>query len=172
MLTHSLKTEYAESPSSYGPLGVPQSAASGRVGLCMDFTDPQLAVLTVTGDLDVVTTPRLAELLWPRLQTMLKTLVLDLHAVSFLGVSALELLACAHTYAIHRGITLCVINTTPAVKRALAAGGLAEALPCFASLSAARTALAPGLEAQAIPARSAPCQGPTHGMATPLHVRG
>lgn len=147
MLTHPLKTEYGESAASHGRRRALRPAAHSRLRLSMDFTDPQLAVLTATGDLDVVTTPRLAELLWPRLQTVLRTLVLDLRAVRFLGVSALELLICAHSYATHRGITLCVINSTPAVDRALAAAGLTETLPCFASLSTARAALAPSAKA-------------------------
>ncbi|GAB3297992.1 STAS domain-containing protein [Parasphingorhabdus pacifica] len=142
MLTHTPVTEQSEhSPRPSRP-ATTRPAEYGRLRLRMDCTDPQLAVLAVIGELDTVTTPQLAEVLWPRLQTKLTTLVFDLSEVTFLGVDALQLLARAHSYATYCGTTLCVINSTPTVERALAAASLDTTLPCFASLLTARTALA------------------------------
>lgn len=152
MLTSALMTERTDSHSDGRT--APSPTAHRRVRLSMDFTDPQLAVLTVAGDLDVVTTPRFAELVWPRLQTELTTLVLDFSEVSFLGVDALQLLSSAHTYATVRGITLCVINSTPTVERALTAAGLDTTLPCFADLPTARRALIPSPATPVAPQRT------------------
>lgn len=139
MLTQTPAPGHAESPTPGCRAPSRQPAGHARLRLRMDFTDPHLAVLTVAGDLDGSSTSRLAELLWPRLQTKLTTLVLDLHEVSFLGVDALQLLAHAHHYTTHRDITLCLINGTPTVDRALAAADLDTVLPCFASVDSART---------------------------------
>ncbi|CAM02875.1 anti-anti-sigma factor [Saccharopolyspora erythraea NRRL 2338] len=109
--------------------------------LRMDFTEPPVAVLFVSGELDAATTPRLAEVLWPRLLTELRALVIDLDEVGFLGVDALRLLASAHSYASHRGITLCLTDSSRPVRRALAAAALQDALPCFGDVDAARAAV-------------------------------
>ena len=150
MLTHTPVTEHSEHSARHSRPATPRPAERGRLRLRMDFTDPQLAVLAATGELDTVTTPQLAEVLWPRLQTKLTTLALDLSETSFLGVDALQLLARAHHYATHRGTTLCVINSSSTVERALAAAGLDTILPCFASLPTARTALTTRPEALSI----------------------
>lgn len=141
MLTHTPTTEQTESPAPGHQAPSQHTAGPARLRLRMDVTDPRLAVLTVAGDLDGLSTPQLAVLLWPRLLSELTTLVLDLHEVSFLGVDALRLLAHAHRYATHRDITLCLINGTPTVDRALAAAGLDIVLPCFTSVNFVRTGL-------------------------------
>ncbi|WP_245588730.1 MULTISPECIES: STAS domain-containing protein [Actinoalloteichus] len=102
------------------------------------MTDQAVAVLTVSGDLDSAVTPRLADLMWQRLLATPSRLVVDLRKVSFLGVDALRLLVCAHRYATHRGTTLCLVDGTPAVNRALTAAGLHHTVPCFGSVEAAR----------------------------------
>lgn len=112
----------------------------GPLRLRLSYPEPRLAVLTVAGELDAATTPRMAALVWPRLQSALGGLVLDLHEVTFLGVPGLKLLASAHTYTGHRGLGFAVVNSTRIVDRALAAGGLETLLPCFATEAAARAA--------------------------------
>ncbi|GAB3290771.1 hypothetical protein GCM10027563_28570 [Parasphingorhabdus pacifica] len=97
-------------------------------------------MLAASGELDALSTPRLAELLWSRLLTDASAIAVDLRELTFLGVAGLELLACAHAYAHQRGIALSVINTSRAVERALKAGGADTALPCFTGVAAARTA--------------------------------
>ncbi|RCW45822.1 anti-anti-sigma factor [Halopolyspora algeriensis] len=114
-------------------------AGSPPLLLRMSYAAPQVAVLSVAGDLDLATTPQLERLLWPRLNSTVSALVLDLGEVTFLGLTGLELLANAHTYAAHRGIPLCAVNRNHAVDRALAAGGLTTVLPCFGTVTDALT---------------------------------
>ncbi|WP_182543308.1 STAS domain-containing protein [Halosaccharopolyspora lacisalsi] len=101
------------------------------------YTEPHVQVLSAAGDLDLATTPQLEQLLWPRLQTTLSALVVDLSEVTFLCLAGVELLAHAHAYAGHRGIAFGVVNSNHAVDRALTAGELQASLPCFGSVPVA-----------------------------------
>lgn len=130
------------------PAQGPASARLARseasaLALRMDFADPRFAVLNASGDLDEVTAPQLAELLWPRLVTALPALAVDISKLTFLGVAGLELLANANGYAQHRGVALVIVNNTRAVDRALAAGGLDVTLSCFATVADARASAVP-----------------------------
>ncbi|GAB2764256.1 hypothetical protein GCM10027174_46050 [Salinifilum aidingensis] len=107
----------------------------------MSYPAPQLAAVHVSGELDAATTPRVAALVWPRLQSRLGGLVLDLHEVTFLGVAGLELVDALRFYVLHCGKTLVLVNSSRVVDRALAAGGLAAIVPCYPTLEAARGAL-------------------------------
>ncbi|MBA8824935.1 anti-anti-sigma factor [Saccharopolyspora lacisalsi] len=149
----------AESVADGGPTPTPAAARSALL-LRMNFSDPQLAVLTMAGDLDTATAPRLAELLWSRLSTKLPAIVLDLSGLTFLGVAGLELLASAHAYAGHRGIRLVVVNHTRTVDRALAAGGLDTTLSCFATAADARAATVSAPAEVATAGRSVPSPRP------------
>lgn len=111
------------------------------VGLRVTCPTPQLTAVHVAGELDTVTTPRLAALLWPRVQCAQAGLVLDLREVTFLGVAGLELLDAVRSYILHRGNTLVLVNSNRTVERALAAGGLDVIVPCYPSIDAARLAL-------------------------------
>lgn len=51
--------------------GVSGPTAGLPLRLRLDFTDPELAVLSASGELDALTTPALADLLWPRLMSKL-----------------------------------------------------------------------------------------------------
>ncbi|QUH02946.1 STAS domain-containing protein [Saccharopolyspora erythraea] len=139
MLVHTPVTELFD--NSARRRGDRPAAHERGLRLRMDFTEPPVAVLCVSGELDAATTPRLAEVLWPRLLTELRALVIDLGDVSFLGVDALRLLAGAHSEAAHRGVALCLTDSARPVRRALAAAGLHDALPCFDDVAAARAAL-------------------------------
>lgn len=104
----------------------------------MHYAPPQAPVLAVTGEVDAVTTPRLAELLWTRLQSTMPALVLDLSEVSFLGLDGITLLAAVERYARYRGTAVHLVTRTRAVDRALQAGGLTDTLPRFHTTAAAR----------------------------------
>ncbi|CAM05925.1 anti-anti-sigma factor [Saccharopolyspora erythraea NRRL 2338] len=121
--------------------GVSGPTAGLPLRLRLDFTDPELAVLSASGELDALTTPALADLLWPRLMSKLSAIVVDLSGLRFLGVAGLELLVAANRYAQHRGIAFGVVNNTRTVDRALAAGGLDRTLVCYDSASEARAAV-------------------------------
>ncbi len=146
------------------PIPAPTTERSALL-LRMDFSDPQLAVLTASGDLDTVTAPRLAELLWPRLLTKLPAIALDLSELTFLGVAGLELLASTRAYTGYRGITLVVVNHTRTVDRALAAGGIDAALPCFATAADARAAIVGASAEEAIGDKRVPSPGSALPMA-------
>jgi anti-sigma B factor antagonist len=92
--------------------------------LRLSYPSHDVVVLTARGEIDTVTAPRVAALLWPRLLTELSTVVLDLSEVTFLGVAGLELIGAAHAYAPHRNLGLIVLGGPVAVERALHAGGL------------------------------------------------
>ncbi|MHA6803640.1 STAS domain-containing protein [Salinifilum ghardaiensis] len=67
--------------------------------------------------------------------------MLDLHEVTFLGVAGLELVDALRFYVLHCGKTLVLVNSSRAVDRALAAGGLAAIVPCYPTHEAAADAL-------------------------------
>ncbi|WP_459164118.1 STAS domain-containing protein [Bounagaea algeriensis] len=113
-------------------------AVASRVRLRMHYAPPQAPVLAVAGEVDAVTTPRLAELLWARLQSTMPALVLDLSEVSFLGLDGITLLAAVERYARYRGTAVHLVTRTRAVDRALQAGGLTDTLPRFHTTAAAR----------------------------------
>lgn len=111
--------------------------AGSGLRLRMHYAPPQTPVLAVSGEVDAATTPRLAELLWSRLQSTLPALVLDLSEVSFLGLDGVTLLAAVERYARYRGIVVRLVSRTRAVDRALHAGGLTDTLPRFDTAAAA-----------------------------------
>jgi len=82
-----------------------------RGGLSQYLTYPQLgvAVLTVTGEVDIATAPRLAEMLQSRLCTQLRRLVLDLSDVRFLGVAGVSAIMTAELRARCAGVEMVVV---------------------------------------------------------------
>jgi anti-anti-sigma factor len=87
-------------------------------------------VVVVAGEVDLVTAPRLAALLEPRLASTLPTLVIDLTAVTFLGAAGLHVLANAHQRASLAGRTLRVITGPSCVNRTLDITGLSNDIAC------------------------------------------
>ncbi|UIJ63567.1 STAS domain-containing protein [Amycolatopsis acidiphila] len=71
---------------------------------------PRTAVVLVRGEVDVLTAPRLTELLVARLRGTLRTLVVDLSEVDFLGAAGLSSLLYADLLARHRGVTMRVVT--------------------------------------------------------------
>lgn len=93
---------------------------------------PGAAVLGVGGEIDDASLPRFAEVLDQRLSSMLAMIVVDLFAVTFLSISALEVLATASLRARTNGTSLrLVVGTKPEVRRALYAAGLFDVLECY-----------------------------------------
>lgn len=124
------------SPSTT-PASTPADATSSGsdpvVSMQVHRPGRDVVVVSVSGELDGLRTPRLEELLTSRLKAVVDIVVVDLSQVSFLGVQALSLLTRAHRYAQARGIALRLVTGPPAVQRALRAGGLAEQLDTYAS---------------------------------------
>jgi anti-sigma B factor antagonist len=120
--------------------GEPAAAASADTALRLSVCRirPGTAVLTATGDVDVVTAPRLEDMLANRLRGTLALLILDLSGLDFLGVAGLSLLVRAKLQAEHHGTELrIVIGDNRPVRRALAAAGLQHSLPLSEAVTTA-----------------------------------
>lgn len=142
--TNSYPASAAVAPSAKTTAGVPDPAVSMQVHRPSRDT----VVVSVSGELDEMRTPRLDELLTSRLKAAVDTVVLDLSQVSFLGVEALSLLTRAHRHAQARGVALRLVTGPPTVQRALRAGGLDEHLETYASRSDAVAAASGAVTSQ------------------------
>ncbi|QGK70700.1 STAS domain-containing protein [Allosaccharopolyspora coralli] len=83
--------------------------------------DSETAVITVVGELDAASAPRLDELLHTRLRSALSNVVVDLTGLEFLCVDALRTLAVANRRADAQNISLSIMDGPPCVERAFAA---------------------------------------------------
>ncbi|MFL6143737.1 MAG: STAS domain-containing protein [Labedaea sp.] len=102
---------------------------------CLDYHAMRLSVtrpasghtlVTVSGDVDALTAPRLHELLTHRLRTRPTTLTVDLSQVTFLGVAGLTVLARSVVLAKMRGIRLrLAVGDNRTVARLVDLAGLA-----------------------------------------------
>lgn len=113
-------------PSSPTPEPAPEHTAASEDAAHVHVSQPhpEAVVLTVGGRLDAAGLPHLGEVLWPHLRAASGTLVLDLAAVEFLGVDALELLNQAHLRAAARGLAVRVVAIGHEVRHALHMAGL------------------------------------------------
>ena len=91
------------------------------------------AVVHVTGELDLAATPRLRDLLAPRLASTLDAIIIDLSQVDFLGTAPLSALAEFQQRALARGITFSIVTGPRCVTRALRATGLTEHFATYAA---------------------------------------
>lgn len=138
------------------------SQPGSGIHLQVSYPGPGVAAITITGVIDGVSLPRLAELVQQRLTSMIDVLVMDLSAVTFISVSGLELLRRTSMHAGPRGIALRVVATTHAVLRALRVAGLREMLECHGNVLDALAPPAPAHSPDLLwPLRSRP-QHRTH----------
>ncbi|SDR12522.1 STAS domain-containing protein [Actinopolyspora saharensis] len=82
-------------------------------------------VISVFGDLDMVTVPRFTEIVQQRVDSSAPVIVLDLTGVTFLGVEAIKMLAQLDLRAHLSGKRLSLVTGVRAVDRPLEALGLA-----------------------------------------------
>lgn len=136
--SESRPARHLANPAQDRAFDVVSSAENGSLLLRMSYPVPEVAVMSVAGEVDMATMPRLSELLGPRLKTKLAVLVIDLREVTFFGVAGVELLVAAHAHASHRGTSLCVVTGTRAVDRVLEIGN--PELPRFETVVAAMSA--------------------------------
>lgn len=96
------------------------------------------AVVTVGGEIDAWTAPRLAEILTARARSTIRSLIIDLSGVTFLGAAGLEVLARACLLGRSRGIRVRLITgKSRAAARALAIAGLHDRLPVISTVDVA-----------------------------------
>lgn len=90
-----------------------------------------VAVLTVTGDVDLQTAPLLAEQITAALTSRPSVVILDLRAVGFLASAGLEVLVAAR----RKGATVAVVADRRAVRRPIILTGLDRHIPLYTSLN-------------------------------------
>ena len=89
---------------------------------------PAVAVLHVTHDLDLATTPVLRSAIEEALASRPQTLAVDLSGCPFAGVDAIEMLAVLTAQARRQGTTLVLFGLRPIVHRAVRLLGLEDRL--------------------------------------------
>ncbi|ASU80210.1 anti-sigma factor antagonist [Actinopolyspora erythraea] len=101
--------------------------SNDNVAFRMSTERPRRGVMVVSvfGELDMVTVPRFAELVQQRLESSAPVVVLDLTGVTFLGVEAIKVLAQSDLRAHLTGKRLSLVTGVRAVDRPLEALGLA-----------------------------------------------
>jgi anti-sigma B factor antagonist len=98
---------------------------------------PDLAVVQLAGDLDLLTAPLLHERLWPLLTQRDRTVLIDLSGVAFLGSAGLSELAAASDTAGRHGTVILLVANSRAVLRPLEVTGLHTLFPIFDSVESA-----------------------------------
>lgn len=132
------RNQAPDSPPSNEP-----TPARSDLALQVRYPVPGTAVVAVRGVVDDATLPQFAELLRHRIASLIDVLVIDVSAVTFLSVSALELLSSIAARAHARKIRLELVAGTQPVRRALRVSGLDDVMPCQDSVA----------EALAVPSR-------------------
>jgi anti-sigma B factor antagonist len=96
--------------------------------LSVDLADRQDAtVLTVSGELDMSSGPRLAAAL-EQVESTQRRVILDLSGVEFIDVTGLRVLLQARERARRAGVELAVVNASRGVRRLLSLTGTTELL--------------------------------------------
>ncbi|KFU80309.1 anti-anti-sigma factor [Amycolatopsis lurida] len=111
-------------PPATGTASVRSPDPGGSLRLTVIRPDPATAVIEVGGELVAATAPRLAHLLGPRLTSALRTVVIDLSAVTSLDTIGLGVLVHAWHQAAVTGRALKLVTGPGGVKRALENAGL------------------------------------------------
>jgi anti-sigma B factor antagonist len=96
--------------------------------LSVDVRDePDAMVLTVSGELDMASSPRLAGAL-DRLDSIQRPLILDLAGLEFIDVTGLHVLLQARERAERTGVEFTLVNASRGVQRLLKLTGTTELL--------------------------------------------
>lgn len=98
---------------------------------------PRVRVVAVTGAVDLLTAPELAEQLAVALADAAPLVVVDLRQVDFLAAAGLSVLVAADQRARMQHTTLRLVVTTHAVRRALTVTGLDQTLVIYPMLESA-----------------------------------
>jgi anti-anti-sigma factor len=89
---------------------------------------PDVTILTLEGELDLVAAPTLHEELHNTLQTGAQQLVLDLGAVSFMDSSGLRTLLTAHEESLEKGVSFVLRRVPSTVQRLFEITGVTDEL--------------------------------------------
>lgn len=105
--------------------------------ITVEQATPTIAVVRLTGDLDMLTSPVLRDHLQPLLGPADRAVLIDLSGVDFLGSAGLAELAAANDTATRNGVRLALVATNRAVRRPLEITGLHTVFTMFDSVEAA-----------------------------------
>ncbi|MCV7283029.1 STAS domain-containing protein [Mycolicibacterium flavescens] len=96
-----------------------------------------MAVVTASGDLDMLTAPQLREAIAAALAKNPTGLVVDLTPVEFLGSAGMQVLMETHNQTDGTETRFAVVAEGPATSRPLKITGIADVIGLFSSLDAA-----------------------------------
>jgi anti-anti-sigma factor len=105
--------------------------------IAIEQVRPDLAVVRLTGDLDLLTAPLLHDQLWPLLAGPDGMVIIDLSGVVFLGSAGLSELAAASDTAGRHGTVMRLVADTHAVLRPLEVTGMHTLFPIFDTVDSA-----------------------------------
>lgn len=128
----------------HGFSAVRRYAVTFELKLRVDYLNPRVTVISISGAVDDASLPRLAELFQQRLAGAIDLLVVDLSDVKFLSVSGLELLRNTFIRGQSRDIAVRLVAPGHAVRRALCVAGLEEDIECSDSLDRALSGVPAG----------------------------
>ncbi|GHF60776.1 anti-anti-sigma factor [Amycolatopsis bartoniae] len=108
----------------------------GSLSLSTHWPEPDVVVLSVAGDLDMLTSPQLSESLQKLLERSPRRIVVDLTKVDFLGSAGLAALVTAHERVESRE-SLRIVASARETQRAFQMTGLDELLALYPTAEAA-----------------------------------
>lgn len=128
-----------DSEIEHGPFrpGVGSDAAVPWLSVTVGDPGPDVRVLRVAGEIDMVTSPALRQAIDGVLDARSAVLVVDLDAVTFLGAHGLAALVNARSRCEDLGGRLRLVATTSPVRRILEVTGLTAVLDCHRTLAEA-----------------------------------
>lgn len=127
----------AATRSSRGYVRTHGTHAISGLSIRVSYPRRNLALISLAGELDLCTVERLRDVLAPRLDAVVDTVVLDLTQLTFLAVTGLDLLCRARARAVAAGIDLRVVVAGREVARPLRITGLDRLLTCYPTVAAA-----------------------------------
>lgn len=115
----------------------PENAGATVVGLMLQRSEPEprCHMISVTGEVDMLTAPQLSELITAELAAADRCLVLDLTGVSFLGSSGLVALVAARDLAAQHAVALRLVCSSSTVLRPIMITGLTQMFSIHDSLA-------------------------------------
>ena len=117
--------------------GTAEPAPDQVLDVTVERTEPDTAVLRVSGEIDMLTTPVLQAAVDKQIAQDIRTLVIDLRPVSFLASSGLAALVEAQRTAQAAGVTLRLVGTSHAVTRPIVATGLRDVFELYGDVESA-----------------------------------
>ncbi|GAB2986234.1 STAS domain-containing protein [Amycolatopsis acidiphila] len=114
----------------------PPGPHPGSLSLTTHWAEPEVAVLTVAGDLDMLTSPQLTQCLEEIREHSPRAVVVDLGKVDFLGSAGLAALVTAHERT-GSGGSVRIVASARETQRAFSMTGLDEVLDLYTTCEAA-----------------------------------